>query len=80
MLLMVAFIACGLLGVMLPIVIFSLRAPSMKSNHSFKQVALASSLTHAPIRSHPLANPIIYGTAWKKERTTELVMTAVQTG
>ena len=80
---MIAFIACGLVGIMLPLLTLSLRGPGMKGNASLKQTALAFSSTSTPtpaVKGHPLDNPIMYGTAWKKERTTELVIAAVEAG
>ena len=81
---MVAFIVCGLVGVMLPLLILSFRGPNMKGNASLKQTAMtftsAVTATRTPGKGHPLDNPIMYGTAWKKERTTELVVAAVEAG
>ena len=79
---MIAFTACALVSLMLPLLILSLRSPAMKGNVSLKQTAraFASASTITPVQGHPLDNPIMYGTAWKKGRTTELVIAAVEAG
>lgn len=54
---------------------FTLNSSRLRSS-SFMDTDMLRSSNMTPL----LRNPIIYGTAWKKERTTDLVFAAIESG